>query len=80
MTDFNDFISVCENNLKNTINNSTKEISYWFNSEFKTFEPGNPFYNLYVKSLQSSNDLFISNLNSYHKWLLENFIVSPKNQ
>ena len=80
MSDFFDFAQNCENNLDSILEKSTNEISSWFNSEFRTFEPSNPDYKLYVKSLSCANDLFIKNLKDYHNWLINNFNISPKNQ
>lgn len=76
---FDDFIKICHKNLETIINKSSNEISSWFNSEFKTFKSGNPDYEIYIKSLQSVNELFLKDIKAYHNWLSENFIVSPKN-
>lgn len=76
---FDDFAQICNKNLEILINKSSNEISSWFNSEFKRFEVGNPDYEIYIKSLQSVNELFVNNIKAYHNWLSENFIVSPKN-
>lgn len=80
MADFYDISLKCKENLDSIVENSVDEISTWFNSEFRKFEPSNPDYKLYTKSLSCANDLFVKNLKDYHNWLLENFIVSPKNQ
>lgn len=80
MSDFYDLSNKYTDNLDSIINCSSAEISKWFNSDFKTFNPGNPDYDLYVNVLKSANELFLRNIRDYHKWLTDNFIVSPKNQ
>ena len=80
MLDINKISNECDNNLENIIQKSSTDISSWFNSEFKKFEHGNPDYDIFIKTLQSANQLFIENLNTYHTWLTDNFIVSPKNE
>lgn len=80
MSDFYDLSNKFNDNLTSIINSSSAEISKWFDSDFKKFEPGNPDYDLYVNVLKSANELFIKNIRDYHEWLDDNFIVSPKNQ
>lgn len=80
MSDFYDLSNKFNDNLTSIINSSSAEISEWFNSDFKKFESGNLYYDLYANILKSTNELSIKNIRDYHEWLNDNFIVSPKNQ
>ena len=78
MSNIYEFVKNYNDKFDKFLTNCIQEAKNVYDSDSWTFE-NTKDYQLYLSCMKKSNENVLNIISNYHKWLLENFNVSPKN-